>query len=75
MILVVSSLENDDSDYLKNISDCYFDIIFHSKKERIEYFYFNDIFPFNKQISLQMIEQNKDYCFILNYQNENNNIN
>ena len=29
-----------------------------------------DKFPYNKQISLQMIEQNKNYCFIINFQNE-----
>ena len=75
MILLVSPLENDINDFQKNTSDNYFDIKFLSKKERIEYFFFNDIFPFNKQISLQMIEQNRDYCFIINYQNENNNIN
>ena len=74
MILLVAPLENDNNDFQKNISDSYFDIKFHSKKERIEYFYFKDKFPFNKQISLQMIEKNRDYCFILNYQNENNNI-
>ena len=75
MILIVSPLEYDINDFPKNISDSYFDIKFYSKKERIQYYYCNSIFPFNKQISLQMIEQNKDYCFILNYQNENNNMN
>ena len=73
MILLTSTLDNNNNED-NNILENYFEIKFNLKNSDINYnyYYLKDNFPYNNQISLQMIGQNKKYCFILNYQNEDN---
>ena len=46
----------------------WFEIAFSFENMKIINYYYFTKFPNGKQISLQMIEQNVKYCFILNYQ-------
>ena len=73
MILFTQSLDNNDYDiefHEKNISKNNFEIKFGLEYIKIINYYLFESFPYNEQISLQMIEQNVKYCFILNYQKE-----
>ena len=67
MILFITPIENNTAN---NISNNYFEIKFNLINNSIINYYYMDKFPYNKQISLQMIEQNKNYCVIINSQNE-----
>ena len=75
MILFTQFLDYDNNNIEyneNNVSENYFEIKFGVENVKINNYYYLEYFPYNKQISLQMIDQNVNYCFILNYQKEDN---